>query len=67
MKNSIKSYFKDYGKLMDENQKFYKNHWKGTIVFCAGVWAITSGGSLLVLKIKQKIDERKKEKAAFLR
>ena len=53
----MKKFFKDYVDLCNQSSKFYRDHWKGTIVM-----NIVVGGAIYAWLSKDVIKEKLKEK-----
>lgn len=53
----MKKFFKDYADLCNQTSKFYRDHWKGTIVM-----NIVVGGAIYAWLSKDTIKEKLKEK-----
>lgn len=61
MKNSFKTFWRDFWGLQKASNSFLKKHWKGYLVFTLGVTAVCYGIPLGVMKIKEKLEERNEE------
>lgn len=53
----MKKFFKDYADLCNQTSKFYRDHWKGTIVM-----NIVVGGAIYAWLCKDTIKEKLEEK-----
>ena len=53
----MKNFFKDYADLCKHSGKFYKDHWKGTIVMNVVVGGVTYAW-LCRDTIKEKLEEK---------
>ena len=51
MKKAWNEFWKDYKAICKDGNKFYKKHWKGTIVWCLVTYVISYGFGLLVGKM----------------
>lgn len=63
MKNSIKTYFKDYVEAQKVCNEFNKKHWKGSLLLSSvigiGTFLALGGGAAIKDMIDDKIQKRK--------
>lgn len=57
----MKGFMKDYAELLRANGRFYKNHWKGSIVMILGSYIVGCAGTAAWFyrdEIKKKIESK---------
>ena len=58
--NKFKKYFEDYRELMDAQNQFNKEHWRGNLMVFAVAFGVEMGIGYLIIHEKESKDKCKK-------